>query len=80
MFINKSLFLDARWLLISCLVVRACDVPTIKKNIFTKRKLFVTVSNLETTVNTALVRVEGKVAKWNQKLDPLYVFPLFLQF
>jgi hypothetical protein len=45
-----------------------------------KRKLFVTVSNAGTTVNTADVRAEGQMAKWNQKLDALWVFHLSLQF
>ena len=47
---------------------------------FSKRKLYVQVSNPETTVKTADVLVEGHIAKWNQKLDPLYVFPISLQF
>ena len=45
-----------------------------------KRKFFVRVSNGETMVKTADVLVKGHVAKWNQKLDPLYVFPISLQF
>ena len=82
MFINKSLSysLDATIFLIFRLVVRARNVPNIKKNSFFKRKLFVTVSNIKTTAKTAEVRVEGQMAKWNQKLDALYVFPLCLQF
>ena len=82
MFINKSLSysLDATIFLIFRLVVRARNVPNIKKNSFFKRKLFVTVSNIKTTAKTAEVRVEGQMAKWNQKLDALYIFPLSLQF
>ena len=68
-----------RYFLILCLVLRAVDVPTIKRYAFLKRKLFVTVSNPETTVKTVDVRVEGQMAKWYQNLDLLYVFPLFLQ-
>jgi hypothetical protein len=62
-----------RWFLIFCLVLRAVNVPSIKKYPLIKRKLFVTVSNPETTANlkTADVRVEGQMAKWNQNLDPL---------
>ena len=60
-----------RWFLISGLVLRAVNVPSIKKYCFLKRKLFVTVSNLETTASTANVRVEGHMAKWNQYLDTL---------
>ena len=41
---------------------------------------FVTVSNPETTAKTADVPVERQMANWNQILDPLYVFPLSLQF
>jgi hypothetical protein len=74
-FINKALFLDAM-VLILCLVIRAQNVPSIKKNPFLKRKLYVTVSNHETMTKTADVKVEGQMAKWNQKLDLLYVFPL----
>ena len=46
---------------------------------FFKRKLFVQVSNPETTAKTAEVLVKGHIAKWNQKLDPLHVFPISLQ-
>jgi hypothetical protein len=64
-----------RWFLIFCLVLRAVNVPNIKKYHFLKRKLFVTVSNdsnPETTVaKTADVRVEGQMAKWNQSMDLL---------
>jgi hypothetical protein len=77
--INKSQFLDPRWFLIFCLVLRADNVPSIKKYYLRKRKLFVTVSNPESTAKTADVRVEGQMAKWNQNLDVLYVFPLSLQ-
>ena len=69
-----------RYFLIFFLAVRAHNVPTIKKNHFFKRKFFVTVSNPEITVKTADVHVEGQMAQWNQKLDALHVFPLFLQF
>jgi hypothetical protein len=60
-----------RQFLIFCLVLRAHNVPSIKKYPFLKRKLFVTVSNPETTVKTTDVRVEGQMAKWNQNLDAL---------
>jgi hypothetical protein len=60
-----------RWFLIFCLVLRANNVPSIKKYPFLKRKLLVTVSNPETTAKTADVRVEGQMANWNQNLDPL---------
>jgi hypothetical protein len=62
-------FLDA--ILISCLVLRADNFPSIKKYPLLKRRLFVTVSNAESTAKTADVRVEGRVAKWNQNLDAL---------
>jgi hypothetical protein len=60
-----------RGFLIVCLVLRAINAPNIKKYGFLKRKLFVTVSNSETTAKTAEVRLEGRMAKWNQNLDPL---------
>ena len=69
-----------RWCLIFRLVVRACNVPSINKNQFLKRKLFVTVSKLGTTAKTTDVHVQGQIAKWNQKLDALYVFPVHFLF
>ena len=66
-------------ILIFRLVIRAHNAPTIK-NMGFKRKLYVQVSNRETTVKTADVLVEGDIAKWNQKLGTLYVFPVYLQF
>ena len=46
----------------------------------TSRKVFVSVSNLGTTMKTGDVHVEGQMAKWNQKLDALYAFPLSVEF
>jgi hypothetical protein len=66
--------------LILSLVLRAVNVPTIKKNPFRKRKVFVTVSNAETTAKTTDAPVEGQTANWDQNLDPLYAFPLSLRF
>jgi hypothetical protein len=60
-----------RWFLIFSLVLRAVNAPSIKKYCFQKRKLFVAVSNLETTAKTADVPVERHMANWNQNLDPL---------
>jgi len=59
------------WSLIFRLVLRAENVPSIKKYPFLKRKLFVTVSNPEAMAKTADVRVEGQMVKWNQSLDAL---------
>jgi hypothetical protein len=64
-----------RYILIFCLVLRAVNVPSIKKCSFFKRKHYVTVSNADTTAKTADVRVGKQMAQWNQNLDPLYVFP-----
>ena len=74
--------LDASIIFIFCLVLRADNVPGIKKYPFLKRKLFVSVSNDsdKTTAKTAEASVQGQMAKWNEVLDPLYVFPLSLQF
>jgi len=71
--INKSQFLDASivFTVILCLVLQAVNVPSIKKNPLLKRKLFVTVSNPETTAKTAHVRIEEQIANWNQTLDAL---------
>ncbi len=57
--------------LIFCLVLRAENVPSTKKYGLLKRKVFVTVSNHETTAKTANAPVEGKIANWNQNLNPL---------
>ena len=65
---------------IFCLVLRAVNVPSIRKYLIKNRIFFVTVSNPETTSKTADVPVERQMAKWNQILDPLYVFPPSLQF
>ena len=53
------------------LVLRAVNVPSIKKYRFLKRKLFVTVSNSKTTAKTADVSAEGHMVKWNQNLNAL---------
>jgi len=60
------------WFLIFCLLVlRAVNVPSIKKYSLLKRKPFVAVSNHEIMAKTADVRVEGQMARWNQNLDAL---------
>ena len=69
-----------RWFLISGLVHRAENVTNIKKCCFLKRKLFVSVSNPETTAKTADAPLEGHVVTWNKDLNPLQVFPLLLHF
>ena len=76
MFINNPCSLDPTIVFNLPLVVRAHNVPSIKKNLIFKRKVFVSVSNPETTMKTADVDVKGQMAKWNQKLEALYVFPL----
>jgi hypothetical protein len=63
-----------RWFLTFSLVLRAENVPTIKKYHLLKRKLFVAVSSdasPETTAKTTDVPVERQTAKWNQILDVL---------
>ena len=59
--------------LIFCLVHRVANVPitSIKKYPLLKRKLYITVSNSESTAKTPNAPVEGQIAKWNQKLDAL---------
>jgi hypothetical protein len=69
--LDKPRSLDPSIVLIFCLVLRADNVPSIKKYPFLKRKLFVTVSISETSAETADVRVKGQMAKWNQNLDQL---------
>ena len=63
--------LITRYFSILCLVLRAVNVPSIRKYFIKKRMFFVTVYNPETTTKTADVPVERRVAKWNQILDPL---------
>ena len=71
--IIKSKLLDALINLILCLVLRADNVPGIKKYPLLKRKLFVSVSNDsdKTMAKTAEALVQGQMAKWNEVLDPL---------
>jgi hypothetical protein len=68
--INLSSLMPRQFLMFR-LVLRADHIPSIKKYYFLKRKLFVTVSNPETTAKTSDVRVQGQMANWNQNLDSL---------
>ena len=71
MLIIKSKFLDNLTFSIFCLVLRADNVPSIKKHLFKDRTFFVIVFNPKTTAKTTDVPVERQMAKWNQILDPL---------
>ena len=63
-------FLAASMVLIFSIVLHAVNVPNIRKY-FLKRNLCVVVSNSETTMKTKDVPVKGKIANWNENLDPL---------
>lgn len=47
----------------------------IRKRRHLKNRVFVTVTNRETTKKTASVSLEGRAAQWDQKLDAFYVRP-----
>ena len=71
MLIHKSQSLDVSIVFKLCLVLRAINVPSIKKYPFLKRKFFVTVSNHGIMAKTADVPVKGQTANWNQSVEPL---------
>ena len=71
MLIHKSQSLDFSTVFKLCLVLRALNVPSIKKYFFLKRKLFVTISNHGITAKTAEVPVKGQTANWNQNVESL---------
>ena len=68
---HESQSLDVSIVFKLCLVLRALNVPSIKKYSFLKRKLFVTVSNHGITAKTADVPVKGQTANWNQNVESL---------
>ena len=70
---SLCIYIFSRWYFnnVLIIVIRAENVPTVKKYGLFKRDLFVTVSDQETTEKTANVRIEGKTAKWNQSLNAL---------
>ena len=70
MFINPNSLMPFE-VSILCLVHRVVNVPitSIKKYPLVKRKLYITVSNSESTAKTPNVPVEGQIAKWNLNLD-----------
>jgi hypothetical protein len=52
-------------------VIRADDLPHLKTWMHTRRRFFVTVTYLSTTVKLASARFEGGTARWKKKLDTL---------
>ncbi|KAH9026531.1 hypothetical protein EDB85DRAFT_2276990 [Lactarius pseudohatsudake] len=55
--------------------VTVLRVHNIKKRRRLKNRVFVTVTNRETTKKTASVSIDGRAAQWDQKLDAFYVRP-----
>ncbi|KAH9010114.1 hypothetical protein EDB85DRAFT_2282582 [Lactarius pseudohatsudake] len=52
-------------------VLRAHDIPHIKRQFSRKRRFFVTVTNLVTTKKTERVQIYGETVVWNQRLSAL---------
>ncbi len=57
--------------LISLLVLRAHNVPRVKKQFALKRRFFVTVTNHATVKKTESVQIDGQTVHWNQRLGAL---------
>ena len=55
----------------SLLVLRAHNVPHIKKQLRLEHKFYVTVTNRATTKKTTSVSMEGGTVQWDQKLNVL---------
>ncbi len=53
------------------LVLRARNVPRIKKQFGLKRRFFVTVINHATMKKTESVQIDGQTVHWNQTLGAL---------
>jgi len=53
------------------LVLRADNIPRIKKQFGLKRRFFVTVANGATVKKTESVEIDGQVVQWNQTLGAL---------
>src|SRR6266702_1387624 len=62
------------------LVLRADNIPHIKRKLRPKRRFFVTVTNLVTTKKTESVQINGQTVHWNQRLGALYDFPFSILF
>jgi len=62
------------------LVLRADNIPHIKRKFGPKRRFFVTVTNLVTTKKTESVQINGQTVQWNQRLGALYDFPISILF
>src|SRR6266702_7328222 len=59
------------------LVLRTDNIPHIKRKFYSKRRFFVTVTNLATTKKTESVQINGQTVQWNQRLGALYDFSFF---
>ncbi|KAH8993506.1 hypothetical protein EDB92DRAFT_410865 [Lactarius akahatsu] len=53
---------------VEVIVLRAHDLPRIKKQLGSKKRFYVTVTNHTTTKKTESVQVDGQTVHWNQKL------------
>ncbi|KAH8990257.1 hypothetical protein EDB92DRAFT_779548 [Lactarius akahatsu] len=53
-------------------VLRAHNIPDIKRKFSRKRQFFVTVTNLVTTKKTERVQIDGETVLWNQRLSAFF--------
>ncbi|KAI9463259.1 hypothetical protein BJY52DRAFT_74397 [Lactarius psammicola] len=56
-------------------VLRAYNLPHIKRWLRTKRRFFVTVTHQAVTMKSASVKIVGQTAEWNEKLDAFFLQP-----
>ncbi|KAH9069788.1 hypothetical protein EDB83DRAFT_2314155 [Lactarius deliciosus] len=63
---------------VEVIVLRAHDLPRIKKQFGPKKRFYVTVTNHTTTKKTESVQVDGQTVHWNQELDALWDFSFSL--
>ncbi|KAF8268213.1 hypothetical protein EI94DRAFT_1206671 [Lactarius quietus] len=57
---------------VEVIVLRAHDLPRIKKQFGLKRRFFVTVTNHATIKKTESVQIDGQTVHWSQKLEAFY--------
>ncbi|KAI9437609.1 hypothetical protein H4582DRAFT_288128 [Lactarius indigo] len=56
---------------VEVIVLRAHDLPRMKKRLGPKRRFYVTVTNGAATEKTKSTQVDGSTARWDQTLGPL---------
>ncbi|KAI9440928.1 hypothetical protein H4582DRAFT_1850592, partial [Lactarius indigo] len=60
---------------VEVVVLRAHDLPSIKKQLGPKRRFYVTVTNDATLKRTKSVQIDGPTARWDQMLGPFSTQP-----